>query len=479
MSNYNQLGNINTAAKSSVTRIIIAIVVTIALLCGGLVGAHFAGLVNLPFLSGKTDTTIDDNSVSIKEQQELVDISKSDVISPEISQEPVDIIELYDENTGYSLLMNSFNNDRIGLRLRTPDITDLSADSNEKFAFIYHIRFARSIEDLKTNNPDIYGEIKIGPLYLGDPVPISEFGHIHQDRHDREVWFENGEFIAYIFLSDENLKHWETSNVIMLYKEVEFEGWGTMFEGEPVIFYKEDVTRLSFTEIIYPGKSTLFVTDLTPFKSPKVSITYEITSSNTITATLHIVNLYDVYILEKNTMLDLSIIIACDHDWVQSALAEEFGEWARNNPIFSFVGLHYATVRMFVNNGNYYHEDLIIDKDLFFNKDRVHRNIYLVIYPRGGIDDHVYEVGYSTRKQLFTSYDYEFDFENNNIIFYIGTYVPATEFSNFTVEYLAGLGYTNEPGFPGQYLQLYQSPGLVEHCFWGAPGGLGGGRAWY
>ena len=450
MSYNNQPGNTNTtsdvtpftatAKKSSAKSIIIAVIVTIAVLCGGVVGAHYAGWVDLPFLSGEADTIFDDN-VSIKEQ-EINDISKPEIISSEISQEPVDIIELNDENSGYSLLMNTFNNERIALRLRTPDITNLSADSDEKFSFIYHIRFAKSIEDLKTNNPDIYGEIKIGPLYLGDPVPISEFGHLHENRHDREVRFENGEFIAYIFLSDENLKYWEACNVIMLYKEVEVEGWGTLFEGEPVIFYKDDVTRLSFTEILYPGKSTLFVTDLSPFKTSTVNMTYEITSSNTITATLHIENLYDVYILEKNRLFYQRFVIACDHDWVQNALAEEFGEWARGNPMFSFVGLYIAQFDIEFHNSHYYHEDLIVEEEMFF-------------LTRGST-----EAGWKTFKKLFTSIEYELDFDNNNIIFYIGTYVPATEFSNFTVEWYFGNGYT--PGNPYQFTEVY-IVGLIEH----------------
>jgi len=429
------------SSKSSATRIIVAIVVTIAVLCGGIVGAHFAGWIDLPFLSGEADAIIDDSDVSIKEQQETNDISEPEIISSEISQEPVDVTGMYEENTGYSLLMNTFNNERIGLRLKTPDIANLSADSDEKHAFIYHIRFAKSIEDLKTNNPDIYGSINIGPLYIGDPVPISEFGHLHDNRHDREVWFENGEFIAYIFLSEENLKHWETSNVIMLYKEVPSD-WGIMFEGEPVIFYKDDITRLSFTEILYPGKSTLFVTDLSPFKTSTVNMTYEITSSNTITATLHIENLYDVYLLEKNKLFYQRFVIACDHDWVQNALAEEFGEWARGNPMFSFVGLYIAQFDIEFHNSHYYHEDLIVEEEMLF-------------LTRGST-----EAGWKTFKKLFTSIEYELDFINNNIIFYIGTYVPATEFSNFTVEWYFGNGYT--PGNPYQFAEVY-IVGLIEH----------------
>jgi len=53
----NQPGNTNPATKSSAARIIIAIVVTLAVLCGGVVCAHFTGWIDLPFFSGSRQKT--------------------------------------------------------------------------------------------------------------------------------------------------------------------------------------------------------------------------------------------------------------------------------------------------------------------------------------------------------------------------------------------------------------------------------------
>jgi len=59
-----------TAAKSSATGVIIAVVATVAVFIGGIVGAHFAGWVNLPFLPERTGISTQDVTLQSPQERE-------------------------------------------------------------------------------------------------------------------------------------------------------------------------------------------------------------------------------------------------------------------------------------------------------------------------------------------------------------------------------------------------------------------------
>ena len=89
----NQPGNTNPATKSSAARIIIAIVVTLAVLCGGVVCAHFTGWIDLPFFSGsrqKTDESTVQRVVEIEPEPRAQpkEISSSSFQTEEIQTVP-------------------------------------------------------------------------------------------------------------------------------------------------------------------------------------------------------------------------------------------------------------------------------------------------------------------------------------------------------------------------------------------------------
>ena len=59
-----------TAAKSSATGIIIAVVATVAVFIGGIVGAHYAGWVDLPFLPERTGASTQDVTMQTPQERE-------------------------------------------------------------------------------------------------------------------------------------------------------------------------------------------------------------------------------------------------------------------------------------------------------------------------------------------------------------------------------------------------------------------------